>query len=702
MKSYQQFFAEMKRRHVFKVAAIYGAVSFAILQVADPLATALSLPDSFLSLVVGLLLLGFPVALVLAWAFEVTPEGLQKAEPAAPGEIEAIVAQPAAKRWGSGLLALAGIVALVLGSVWVGRQTVSAPDLNLGASEAHAADFSRIAVLPFDDLGGNEDDDPFLSGMHVDIHGKLMALSDLRVTALGSVRDYGASGKTPAEIAEELSVDYLLRGSVRRAGARARVNVQLTDVAAGEDIWFDEFDQEVTATNLFDIQSEIARQVARALEAKLSPRDIQQLEAGLSTEDPEALNAYYRARSAWGNTAMRTSDDILRPAGRAAPLVERAVELAPDFVEAWALGAEIWSASSLFGEEAAGRALRAVERAESLAPGSLAATRARAWYEFKVSEDLSLALSLFQTAESMAPSDVDVLSTIGELQYRLGDFAEGSRTMRQAVFLDPRNADVHANLARPLRNRSMWDAANAVLDRALAIDPSNEQAQREKAWLIAQGDSDPRRALDLMAEFGLEPRFQALFFSVIARDYDAAAKILRGALASPAEAGGIDDLIENLGWLAWVEQVRGGDVAPVRDSLASLLARDSAQIESRVTPRTRGRALLAIGREEEGFAVLEATLEDARSSEDQASLVATLWSTARSYAQFGYREEALALLDEAVGRPASDVWSMADLELEPRFDVIRDNPRFADLLARQQAYEDEQARIAEAEGPWLP
>ena len=137
------------------------------------------------------------------------------------------------------------------------------------------------------------------------------------------------------------------------------------------------------------------------------------------------------------------------------------------YQQAWALGAEIWSASSLFGEEAAGKALRAVERAASLAPGSLAATRARAWYEFRVSEDLSLALSLFQTAESMAPSDVDVLSTIGELQYRLGDFAEGSRTMRRAVFLDPRNADVHANLARLLRNRSMWDAANAVLDLSL-------------------------------------------------------------------------------------------------------------------------------------------------------------------------------------------------------------------------------------------
>jgi adenylate cyclase len=150
---YQRLFAEFKRRQVFKVMAIYGAVAFGVLQVADPMASALSLPDSFVRLVVALLLLGFPIALVLAWAFELSPEGVRKTESADPGEIEAIVAQPASKRWPSGLLALAGIVALVIGSIWVGRQTAPIRDLNFAVPEAHASDVSTLAILPFENVG---------------------------------------------------------------------------------------------------------------------------------------------------------------------------------------------------------------------------------------------------------------------------------------------------------------------------------------------------------------------------------------------------------------------------------------------------------------------------------------------------------------------------------------------------------------------
>jgi serine/threonine-protein kinase len=205
-----------------------------------------------------------------------------------------------------------------------------------------------------------------------------------------------------------------------------------------------------------------------------------------------------------------------------------------------------------------------------------------------------------------------------------------------------------------------------------------------------------------MAEYELEPQFDAVFFASIARDYDAAARFSRALIASASDEGRIGEVVSMLNWLAWVEQARGGEVASVRDTLASLLAWDSEQPESQVGPQTRGRALVAIGREDEGWALIEQAVEERRSSQDQARLISNLWGLARTYAQFGRGEEALAVLEEAVGRPASQVWSMADLELEPRFDTIRDDPRFDDLLARQQAYEDEQARIAEAEGPWLP
>ena len=184
--------------------AIYGAVAFGVLQVADPLAGALALPDSFVRLVVALLLLGFPIALVLAWAFELSPEGVRKTESADPGEIEAIVAQPASKRWPAGLLALAGIVALVVGSVWVGRQTAPVRDLNFAVPEAHASDLSTLAILPFENVGNDEDNEVLASGLHMDLQDQLGRLSALRVTSPMSVREYEATDKGDQEIAAEL------------------------------------------------------------------------------------------------------------------------------------------------------------------------------------------------------------------------------------------------------------------------------------------------------------------------------------------------------------------------------------------------------------------------------------------------------------------------------------------------------------------
>lgn len=695
--SVERLLADLKRRKVFRVMAVYGATAFVVLQVADLLAEGMGLSDQLLSVTTYLVLIGFPIAVVLAWAFESTPDGMKRTADAAPEEISAILAQPASKRIPAGLMALAGIV-LLFGAWWMGRQGSPGADLNLAPSAAHAADFRRIAVLPFQDLGGNEENDPFLAGLHEDIRGKLATLADLRVTSLGSVREYGDLDGDAQQVASELgNVDYLLRGSVRRSGDVARVNVWLIDAATSEDIWFEQWDQRVTVENLFAIQSQIARQVADQLEASLSPAEIEQLEAGLSTNDPAALNAYYRVRSAWRDVSWNNVEDVLSQA-------ERVVELEPEFVEAWSLLAEMLSAFSRFGGEYPRQALEAVERTETLAPLSLEAIKARAWYAFRVDEDLSLALELFRTAEAQAPSDADVLTAIASLQARLGDSLEGARTMRRAVFLDPQNAETHASLATMLQNRSMWKAADAVVERALAIDPGYERAQRSKLWLIVQGDRDPGRALGLMAEFGLEPEFGQAWAATLDRDFDAAARMFAGWAPPADEDGAIVatlDLVRLL-WLEWVEQARGADAGLVRDSLEALLARNSASLENSDFNWAVGEALVLTGREDAGWRLIEEELERARLSEDQAGRVSTLWAIARSYARFGRREEALGLLEEAVGKPAATVWSMADLELESMFDSIRDDPRFDELLTRQQAYEDEQAQIAEAEGPWLP
>lgn len=691
-----RLFAELKRRKVFRIMAVYGATAFVLLQVADLLAEGMGLSDQLLRITTFFVLIGFPIAIVLAWAFESTPDGMKRTEEAAPAEIAEILAQPASRRWPAGLLALAG-VALLFGGWWMGQRTGHGAELNLAVSDAMAAEFRTIAVLPFEDLGGNEENDPFLSGMHVDIHGKLMGLADLRVTALGSVRDYGSSEKSTAEIANELSVDYLLRGSVRRVGDKARVNVQLTDVAIGEDIWVDEFDREVTAENLFAIQSEIAKQVADRLEASLSPADIQRLEAGLSTDNLAAINAYHRGRAAvFAPRADDKFDDIVAP-------IELAVELAPEFVEAWSFLALLRSNASPVLEDLAAPALEAVERTEALAPGSLEAVKARGWYTYYVEEDFRRALELMHEAERMAPSDTDVLMGIAWLQHRVGEFAEGTRTMKRVVDLDPQNSGTLNFLASMLGRLGRWDAADEVVERALAIDPSNAAAQRNKISVIVQRDRDPGRGRSLAAEMGLDATSswaRLTWLATLERDYDGAARILSDVPYDETSSTARIDKWSQLTTSVWVEQMRGGNADPLRDSLTAFLGPDSMVAKSLWDLQAEARLLT--GQEEAGWALLAQFVEEARSSQDQVGRITDFWSAALIYAQFGRPEEAFPLLDEAVARPVDGWWSLADLELDPKFDSLRDDPRFDALIARQQAYEAQAALDAEADGPWLP
>jgi TolB-like protein/Flp pilus assembly protein TadD len=693
-RGHQQFFAELKRRHVFKVAAVYGVVAFGLLQVAEPLAIALGLPDTFLTYIVAFLLIGFPVALVLAWAFEVTPNGVQRTESAEPEEIAAIVDQPMLKRWMPGLLAVAG-AALLFGGWWMGQRSDSDRDLNLSVPEAQASEFRRIAVLPFEDLGGNEENDPFLSGIHVDIHGKLMGVSDLRVTSLMSVHDYAASETSTSQIANELVVDYLLRGSVRRVGNQARVNVQLTDVTLAEDIWAQEFDREITAENLFAIQSEIARRVANELQARLSPEEVQRLEAGLSTDNLAAINAYHRVRALMVSPRQETTwEDLLGD-------LERAVELAPEFVEAWS-GLAMWrSVPGQFLPEYAADALVAVERTEALAPGSLEAIKARAAYSNYVEKDHTYALELMRRAEVLAPSDAEVLEGIGRSQVELGQDLEGARTMKRAADLDPKSSMTLTWLGRTLFRQHMWSAARGVLERALALDTLNAAAQGLLVSLSIQGDGDPRAALSLANEFGMQPSTRTAWIATLARDYDEATRIL-GAATDPDSLTANYTKTEVLAMSIWVEHKRRGNAQPLRDSLSAHL--DTWPLDSASNARVLlhfANARLMAGEPEEGWALWE----EATSKIDEAGgrfVNDERWQAARIAADNGRPEEAFALLDDAVARPSGAAWSVVDLELDPRWDALRSDPRFDDLIDRQRAYEEEQARLAEAEGPWLP
>ena len=463
-RGYQQFFAELKRRHVFKVAAIYGAVAFGVLQVAEPLGTALGLTDAFLSLVVGLLLLGFPVALVLAWAFEVTPDGVHKVEPAAPGEIEAIVAQPASKRWPAGLLALAG-AALLFGGWWMGRTTAAAPS---NASEsipsearfalADLADDARpsIAVLPFTDMSPEGDQEHFSDGMTDEIINVLARTGQFGVRGRTSAFAYKGENRDLREIGNELNVAYLIEGSVRKDGDQLRITAQLINAADDSHLWSDSYTR--SAVNIFAIQIEIAEAISDALSVPLGLDDPADLVT--PTADVEAYDLYLAGRARLRERGQGILDAV--------ELFKAAIARDSVWAPAWAgladaTALKVWrdpEAATPFDETLA-EAERVALKALELQPQNSTALVVlgnihRDRYEWADAE------AFYRRALGVDPDNPEAHQQYGELLHKLGRLQEAVRSLERATALDPAPVRL-IQLMYALQRDDRWDEADAVV-----------------------------------------------------------------------------------------------------------------------------------------------------------------------------------------------------------------------------------------------
>ena len=341
---YQRFFAELKRRKVFRIMAVYGVVGFVLLQVVDLAVPALLLPEWTYRFVALILLVGFPIAVILAWAFEVTASGLQKTEKAEPGEITEIVSAPAARRWPIGLAA-AGGTALFLLTAWFvlgrpapgdvgtdgaagqsGKQT-TAGNTSAGAATAEAS----VAVLPFANLSGDDETQPFADGLHDDLLTQLSGIASLKVISRTSVLEYKNTTKNLRQIAEELGVGSILEGGVQKAGDRFRLNVQLIDAATDDHLWAKSYSGELTTANIFDVQAEIAGEITSALQAQFSPEERADI-ARPPTDDVQAYESYLAAVDRWRGGRSIESD--VRAADG---LVSLALERDSSFAEAWAV-----------------------------------------------------------------------------------------------------------------------------------------------------------------------------------------------------------------------------------------------------------------------------------------------------------------------------------------------------------------------------
>ncbi len=423
---HQRWFAELKRRKVFRVIAVYGAVSFVVLEAADVIFPAIPLPAWTVSLVLYLLLLGFPIAVVLAWAFEMTPEGVQRTVSAAPAEIDAIVAAPARTRWPAGLLAVGGLILLAV-AFYGGRRSASrsvgeaaAPAVESTAEPDPAyldlADDPRpaIAVLPFDDMSAQGDQEYFSDGISEEIRTVLSRIRDLRVAARSSAFAYKGRDLDPRQVGAELGVPFLLDGTVRKDGNQLRITAELVSVSDGFPLWSQTYNRRLE--NIFVIQTEIAEAITEALRVPLGLSR----EALVSTTlDMDAHDLYLSGRA-----AMRRRGPGV---GEAVRLFEASVARDSTWGPAWAALAEAHAINPLY------TGLGGESKDSTVWARSLAAAEAAA---------------------------------------------------RRALDLDPRNASAHVALGGVHRDRWEWDEGETALRQALQLDPDSEEAHVQYAELL--------------------------------------------------------------------------------------------------------------------------------------------------------------------------------------------------------------------------
>jgi TolB-like protein len=473
----------MKRRKVFRVIAAYGAVAFVILEAASIVFPAIPLPPWTMSLVVWMAILGLPIAVVLAWAFEMTPEGVRRTEDAAQDEIGAIVSAPARARWPSGLLALGGIVLLGIGfyggrrsSMRSSREVQPPPAEQAGqpgpASTALDADNRpAIAVLPFADMSPEQDQEYFSDGISEEIVQALSKVRDLRVAARSSAFTYKGRDMDPRQIGQELGVPYLLDGSVRKDGDQIRISAELVNASDGFSLWSETYDRRLQ--NIFEIQREIAEAIADELRVPL----------GLSREalvtptlNMDAYDLYLAGRA-----AMRRRGPGV---GQAISLFESAIALDSMWAPAWAalaesqaihplytgLGGEstdstVWARSLSEAETAARRAL-ALEPGNASARVALGGVHRDRWEWEEGERELLRALEI-------DPDNHEARTQYAELLWGMGRLDESLREARRALALD--KAPVRLDIVGfTLYMNGRWEEAEAVLEEGIAMDQAGD------------------------------------------------------------------------------------------------------------------------------------------------------------------------------------------------------------------------------------
>jgi len=681
------FFAELKRRNVIRMAGLYLVGAWLLAQVATTLFPLFGAPEWLLRSIVILLAIGFVPALVFSWVFELTPEGLKHDAEVPP---EQSIAPQTARRMDRMI-----IVALVLALAYFAFDKFALTPrreaaLVAGASPNESGSIitaKSIAVLPFENLSRDPDNAYFAEGIQDEILTRLSKIADLKVISRTSTQHYKSAPENLPEIARQLGVAHILEGSVQKSAGTVRVNVQLIKAANDSHLWADTFDRKLT--DIFSVESEVAKAIADQLRAHLSGREEQEIFAK-PTDNSEAYDAYLRGLA----YTLETQNTPANALG-AQKYLREAVRLDPKFGLSWALLSYVDSVgyTSLSLQPTVAlreEARQAAETALTLQPNLGEAVLAKGYYHYSCLKDYDTAVGYFEQARQIIPNNSRIPESLALVERRRGQWDRSESYFNEAERLDPRNVSILTQHALSYMELRRFPEAVRKFDQVLDVTPDDLDTLVLKA-AIAQAEGDLPRASAILAP--LHPAtddFGALeiqaYLAILERRPAQIIPRLKEILAKPDPALGFYNG-ELRFWLGWAQEV-AGDQAAAQQSWQQA----RSELEPFLKKQSENVGLIAdltlinmgLGDKTAALALSERAMAANPIEKDAVDGPIPIEILARVAARMGEPDRAITALQKLLSIPSNGALAAAPLtpallRLDPMFNPLRNDPRFQKL-----------------------
>jgi TolB-like protein/Tfp pilus assembly protein PilF len=677
------FLTELKRRNVYRAAVAYGVVAWFLTQLTTQVFPFFEIPNSAVRFVVIALAVGFPIAMLLSWLYELTPEGIVRTEDLDPAQARSV--QRATGRILD--FTIIGVLLLVIAMLIVGR-------LPFYRQTGESISQKSIAVLPLENLSRDPDNAYFSDGIHGEILTKLAGIGDLKVISRSSTVKYKSKPEDLKTVARELGVATVLEGSVQKAGDKVRINVQLLDARSNTHLWAKSYDRNFN--DIFAVESDVAQEIAEALRAKLSPSQSNALTTA-PTRDTEAYDLFLK-----GEYQEHQAESVLVAElfDRAQTFYRQALARDPKFALAYARLAyselyRHWFIGNLTSAELA-EAKSNIDHALVIAPTLPAAHLALAVFHYWGYRDYNQALRELDRTIELQPNSAVARAFYAWIYRRRGEWEQSLVAAERAVELDPRDPSIPADIGTTYLTLRRWSDAEHMVNRALAIDPHHALAAQNLALTYIDSTGDIRRARRAFEAVPAESRLssapawgtiavmidQRVYLDVFERHFADALKAWDVASSDTPEAR-LRQLEARVGIRVLADQ--GSEAKSECEHTRALLeARLAERPEDRNSLIALAWAYVCLGRNADALRVARQAADSLPIEKDALAGPFFLAGLAEIEARTGRAEDAVKILRQLLTIPAGQFVSIARLKIDPVWDPIRNDPGFQGFLSEPE------------------